>query len=92
MAWTYSDWITQTGTADKRTRLGLHLVEISNKIEGFKSQGAVGQSAARFELQVYYDRMFAEHQRLSNILGLDDAADVQHFVRLKPQINLDNYN
>lgn len=34
MAWTYSDWVTQTTSATRLSRLRLHIQEVSDKLQG----------------------------------------------------------
>lgn len=85
MAWTYSNWITQATTALEFSQLKLHIQEVSDFINTkFQSQGAVGQSAARYQMQQYLDGLMKRYDELRSALGLDPAASVEPFVQLKP--------
>lgn len=59
MAWTYSDWVTKaTGSAERLSRLRLHLQEVTDQIGA--SYSLPGISMSKGELVAYADRLKAD--------------------------------
>jgi len=61
MAWTYSDYVTMSGTA-RRTRLALHIQEVSDRIS--ENRSFEGMSTNTSPLNEYLKQLLAEHKRL----------------------------
>ena len=84
MAWTYGGWRRETGSTAQRTMLILHIEEVESLISSYKSQGAMGQQAARFELDSYLVRLEKHLENYNDVLGLGLDANNQAFVQAKP--------
>jgi len=68
MAWTYSDWPSQSGTAAKLARLNLHITEVSNSVG--KEVSADGKAVSSQATQAYLTTLFAQQNRLESKPGL----------------------
>ncbi len=74
MAWTYSDYLTLTGTA-RLTRLRLHVKEVADRISDWQSQAVGGElSGSRFQVQDYLQSLKSELVTLEASLGVAPAA------------------
>ena len=61
MAWTYSDYITMSGTT-RRARLALHIQEVSDRVS--ESRSFEGMSTNTSPLNEYLKQLMAEYKRL----------------------------
>lgn len=66
MAWTYSDWITLSGSA-QRARLALHLQEVADRVS--ESRSKEGFSTNTQPILDYLKHLQAEHRRLGGSGG-----------------------
>lgn len=62
MAWTYSDWVTQTTAASKLTRLRLHIQEVSDRITESMSADGVSHNAA--DIRQYLDSLKRDEREM----------------------------
>lgn len=61
MAWTYTDYLSETTAASKRAKLVLHIQEVADALANFKTRaGADGWSYTRYDLQQYLDSLKKE--------------------------------
>ena len=61
MAWVYSDYITQTTAATTRAKLILHIQEVADALNNFKTRStADGWGYTRYDLQTYLDSLKKE--------------------------------
>jgi len=67
MAYTYSDWITQTSVSGKLTRLRLHIQEVSDLVTA--SVGSDGTNYNPNVLNEYLRDLRADERRLANRAG-----------------------
>lgn len=66
MAWTYSDWISRTGT-DRLTRLRLHIQEVSDAITAATDSN--GETYNPQVLQTYLDGLMRREGQISAAAG-----------------------
>jgi len=85
MAWTYGGWRREPTTTAQRTMLIQHIEEVEALISGYKSQGALSENAARFELEEYLKRLEMWFDKYNDALGLGLDADIPTFVQAKPK-------
>ena len=72
MAWTYSDWITQTDDGARLTRLRLHIQEVSNKIRREVGAGDMSQSSRA--VREYLDSLHKREEALASVVNADGTA------------------
>jgi len=87
MAWTYGGWRREATTTAQRTMLIQHIEEVEAILSGYKSQGAMQQSAARFELEDYLRKLEKKLTEYDDSLGLGLDADFPAFIQAKPRTN-----
>ena len=80
--WTYSDYVTYDHDSSRVTRLRLHVQEVSNALNNYKSQGYSGMQGGKFELQNYLTQIKTELRNLEERLGIGPGNDEKPFVRL----------
>jgi hypothetical protein len=82
LAWTYSDWITQTTDSTRLTRLRLHIQEVSDKITQEVSSG--GNSRSSSALQAYLADIRKEEKSLAAaVSGASGGVSRARFVRAR---------
>lgn len=64
MAWTYSNWTSQSTAAAKLTRLNLHITEVSDILAKIQDGSISGQQWSRFDLPRYLEQLYKERDRL----------------------------
>lgn len=69
MAWTYSDWITQTSGSTRLSQLRLHIQEVSNAIQANQTINVNGRQIGKFALVDYLKQLRADEKELSAALG-----------------------
>ena len=83
MAWTYSDWITQSTLTTRLSRLRLHIQEVSAKID-IEIAGD-GKSRASATLGRYYEKLIDQEAALAKRVqaqGLDGGSGSVSQVRI----------
>jgi len=68
MAWTYSNWITQSTAAAQLASLRLHVQEVSDKAAS-ADVAADGKSASYGNLTQYLQSLLSHVNRLENVTG-----------------------
>jgi hypothetical protein len=67
MAWTYSDWVSQSTPAAQLTRLNLHIKEVSDAVGN--EIGSDGKSRSSAATERMLDRLHKHRERLQAIAG-----------------------
>ncbi len=57
MAWTYSNWTSQSTAAARLTRLRLHITEVSDVLAKVQDGTISGQQWSRFDLPRYLEQL-----------------------------------
>lgn len=70
-SWSYSDWITQTDTETRLSRLRLHMREVSDMVGREKSAGDMATSSR--ELRAYLADLKKEERDLAAMFGAQQA-------------------
>lgn len=69
MARAYQDWISlEPGSRAQYDRLCLHILEVSNELTADVADG--GKSRSTSNIQLYYNTLIAERDRLGKVLGI----------------------
>ena len=75
MAWTYSDYITMTGSA-KLTELRLHIKEVSDAIQGKQTMNTDGRNMSKFDLTKYLqETLIPEEHRMTKEVAAEADTD-----------------
>lgn len=76
MAWTYSDWTSQTTATARLTRLRLHMTEVADKISNERSGDGVSRGSG--SLTQYYDGLRSQAERLESMPGVNGTGSVSN--------------
>jgi len=73
MAWSYSDYITETNSTSKYTKLKSHVKEVVDELSDVQSMTIDGMSSSRFALESYLKQIKKELAELESALGVGSA-------------------
>ena len=67
MAWTYSDWVSQSTPAAQLARLNLHMKEVADSVG--KELGSDGKTMSSAAVERMLDKLHIRRERLQSIAG-----------------------
>ena len=84
MAWTYSNWTSQSTAAARLTRLNLHITEVSDILAKVQDGSISGQQWSRFDLPRYLEGLLKERAKLekdasAETLGAGESRPIKVF-------------